>query len=518
MSSPACAMLTDLYQITITRAYFKEKRHNEPAVFDLFYREQPFGGSFAVFAGLEEAVTILKNFHFTESDLDYLRTVPGLDMDEEFLKYLLTIDMSKLKVTAFPEGSIVFPREPLLRVEGPLGYCQLAETPLLNAINFPTLMTTNAMRFKLRAGNAKVMEFGLRRAQGPDGAISASRYSYIGGFDSTSNVLAGKRYGIPVAGTVAHSFVSSFTSLSQLESTKIAHKQTGEMVDLLEFARQVLKEMSFDTAESELAAFLAQAMAYPNTFMGLVDTYNTLKSGVPNFLAVAYGLDRAGYRAIGVRLDSGDLAVLSKQVRVMFVEFGKKYGIEYAAKFNITASDNINEGELERLEREGHEIDAFGIGTHLVTCQRQPALGGVYKLVEIMGKARVKVSNCIDKVTLPGKKEIWRLYDDNGKEIGDLLTMADEEVAPGEISGFEVYPGSKPITVKAAEARRMLVSAWEDGVGHVEGVQQVRERVLRARETFNQDVMSVKNEKLYCVMVSNRLHELLESLMGAVKF
>ena len=516
--SPACAMLTDLYQITITRSYFKEKRHEEPACFDLFYREQPFCGSFAIFAGLEEAITVMKEFRFSDPQLDYLKSVPGLQMDEAFLEYLRNIDMSKLKITAFPEGSVVFPREPLLRIEGPLGLCQLAETPLLNAINFPTLMTTNAMRFKLRAGNAIVMEFGLRRAQGPDGALSASRYSYVGGFDSTSNVLAGMMYGIPVAGTVAHSFISSFTSLKQLDTTKIAHKETGAPVDLLECAQRALKQMGCETTESELAAFLAQAMSYPNAFMGLVDTYSTLKSGVPNFLAVAYGLHEAGYKAIGVRLDSGDLATLSKQVRQLFVDFSKKFGIEYAAKFNITASDSINEDELERLAREGHEINAFGIGTHLVTCQRQPALGGVYKLVEIMGQPRVKVSNCLDKATLPAKKDILRLYDDTGKEIADLLVMAGETVEPGEISGFEVYPDSKPVTVKAAQVKPMLVTAWENGVAHVDSVQQARERVINARKTFNPDIMSVTNDKLYSVMVSKKLHDLLMSLMSAVKF
>ena len=513
--SPMCAMLTDLYQITIARAYFREGRQDEPAVFDLFYREQPFGGTFAIFAGLEEAITLVKDFHFSEPQLDYLRSVSSLQVDDAFIDYLRNIDMRKLKITAFPEGSVVFPREPLLRIEGPIGYCQLIETPLLNGINFPTLMTTNAMRFRIRAGkNAKLMEFGLRRAQGPDGALNASRYSYVGGFDSTSNVLAGMLFGIPVAGTVAHSYVSSFTSVSQLKTTKIAHKETGEMVDLWEHAQKVLTDMDWKTNQSELAAFVSQAISYPTNFLALVDTYGSLKSGVPNFLAVSYGLHQAGYRGLGVRLDSGDLSVLSKQVRQLFVQFAEHYKIDYAAKFNITASDNINEDELMRLEKEGHEIDSYGIGTHLVTCQKQPALGGVYKLVEILGKPRVKVSNNVDKSTLPAKKDIYRLYDETGMEIADLLTIAGETVEAGEISGFQVYPDSKPITIKAAEAKPVLMVVWENGKCHVDGVHEVRERVMNAMHTFNPHVMAVKDEKPYCVMISQKLHKLLTDLIA----
>lgn len=508
-------MLTDLYQLTIARAYFREGRQDEPAVFDLFYREQPFGGTFALFAGLEEAITLVKDFRFSEEQLAYLKAVPSLDADDAFIDYLRNIDMRKVTITAFPEGSVVFPREPLLRVEGPLGYCQLVETPLLNSVNFPTLMTTNAMRFRLHAGNAKLMEFGLRRAQGPDGAVNASRYSYVGSFDSTSNVLAGMIYGIPVAGTVAHSFVSSFTSVDQLKTTKLAHKDTGEMVDIWECAQKVLKEMEFTTNQSELAAFVSQAVSYPTNFLALVDTYGSLKSGVPNFMAVAYGLHQAGYRGLGVRLDSGDLSSLSKEVRKLFVRFAEQYKIPYAAEFNITASDNINEDELMRLNREGHEINSYGIGTHLVTCQKQPALGGVYKLVEIMGQPRVKVSNNVDKSTLPAKKDIYRLYDESGAEIADLLTISGESVEPGEISAFQVYPESKPVTVKAAQAKPMLIKVWEGGTVRTDNVHEVRARVIKAKETFNPSVFAVTNEKPYSVIISTKLHKLLCDLIAA---
>ena len=507
------SMLTDFYQITITQAYFREGRQDEYAVFDLFYRTQPFKGTFAVFGGLAEAVDIVKNYKFTEDDLEYIRgNLPGCS--DEFIDYLRNIDMKKLKITALPEGTIVFPREPLMRIEGPISYCQLIETPLLNAINFPTLMTTNAHRFRLHAGpEAKLMEFGLRRAQGPNGAMAATRYSFAGGFDSTSNVLAGKQFGIPIAGTVAHSFVTSFVSIDQLKTRKIAHKETGELIDLYDAAKEAIAKMNYTTNESELISFISQALTYPNNFLALVDTYDTLKSGVPNFLAVSYGLHKAGYKGAGIRLDSGDLVMLSKATRAMFIEFGKVFDIPYAAKFCITASNDINEDQLIKLKTEGHEINAYGIGTHLVTCQRQPALGGVYKLVEIDNVPRVKLSNSLEKTTLPGKKDLYRLYDENKKVVADLMTVKDEVPEVGEISGFMVYPEAKKFSVKCASAESLYVSVWENGEAHVDDVKVVRERVMNSKTTFDPDVVAVENEKKYPVLISEKLNALLQELM-----
>jgi nicotinate phosphoribosyltransferase len=513
MAASVTAMLTDFYQITIALGYFHQGRQDEPACFDLFYRTQPFKGSFAIFAGLAEAIEFVSTFKFSDADLAYIaQNLPGAP--PTFIEYLKNIDMKKVKITAFREGAVVFPREPLLRVEGPIAYCQLLETPLLNAINFPTLMTTNALRFRLHAKDAVLMEFGLRRAQGPHGAMAASRYSFIGGFNGTSNVLAGQKYGIPISGTVAHSFIMSFSSLSQLKTRTIPHAQTGALIDLWEIAKRVLQEGGVHSTESELISFVAQAQTFPGNFLALVDSYDTLKSGIPNFLAVCYALDKAGYRGKGVRLDSGDLAELSKAVRKMYIDFANKYKIEYIKNLIICASNDINEEELIRLARENHECNSFGIGTHLVTCQKQPALGGVYKLVEISGVPRVKVSNSLDKSSLPAKKLAFRLYDASGKEAADLLTEESEGIpAPGRIPGVVVYPTSgAEVVIDAARVEPLLVPAWDGGVAHVDDITTVRQRVLQARTSFNRDVLTVDRQKLYTVLVSKQLFRTLSAL------
>jgi nicotinate phosphoribosyltransferase len=511
-------MLTDFYQITIAMGYFHQGRQDEPACFDLFYRTQPFKGSFAIFAGLEEAIEFVSTFKFSEPELTYIAAnLPNAP--PSFIQYLREIDMKKVTITAFREGTVVFPREPLLRVEGPLAYCQLLETTLLNSINFPTLMATNALRFRLHAQTAVLLEFGLRRAQGPHGAMAASRYSYIGGFNGTSNVLAGHKYGIPISGTVAHSFVMSFSSLDQLRTTALPHATTGAPIDLWAIGREVLSECGFRSTEAELIAFIAQAQTFPNNFLALVDSYDTLKSGIPNFLAVSYGLEKAGYRGKGVRLDSGDLAELSKGVRQMYIAFGEKYKLEYAKSFIICASNDINEEELIRLAREHHECNSFGIGTHLVTCQKQPALGGVYKLVEIMGTPRVKVSNSIEKSSLPAKKRVYRLYDAAGKQVADLIAEEAEGVPePGVVKGVQVYPagagaGAGELSIDVARIEPLLIPAWEGGVAHVDGIPVVRQRVLDQKATFDPQVLAVVEPKLYKVVISQQLFRTLDGLI-----
>jgi nicotinate phosphoribosyltransferase len=286
---------------------------------------------------------------------------------------------------------VVFPRLPLLRIEGPIIKTQLLETTLLTLVNFASLVTTNATRFRATTGpDKKFQEFGLRRAQGPDGGLSASKYCYLGGFDGTSNVLAGKLYGIPLKGTHAHAYVSSYNSIDDLKIRDLRDQITGESRPFTQLCLQyldelgpVLKFIPEEANKGELAAFISYAIAFPTSFLALVDTYDVLKSGVPNFLAVARALHECNYQATGLRLDSGDLAYLSLEVRARFVQTADMYNIPYIKEFNIVASNDINEHTLISLEKQEHAIDTFGIGTHLVTCQKQPALGCVYKLVEV---------------------------------------------------------------------------------------------------------------------------------------
>lgn len=325
-------LLTDMYQITMAYAYFNDGRQNDPSVFDMFFRKNPFKGEYTIFAGLEEAIRHISSFKFTKDQIDYIREqLPHAE--EGFFEYLAGLNCDAVKVYAIPEGSVVFPRTPVMRIEGPLGVCQLLETTLLNACNFASLIATNARRMRQAADaqaglprrqgevepqtkRKSLLEFGLRRAQGPDGAMSASRYAYIGGFDGTSNVLAGKEYSIPISGTHAHSFVTSYTDFSDLKTTEL------DGVDLVKRAQHYQRELGYGaTNASELAAFIAYAIAFPKRFLALVDTYDTLNSGVPNFICVALSLKELGYQPLGIRLDSGDLAYLSKEARVFFSEW-----------------------------------------------------------------------------------------------------------------------------------------------------------------------------------------------------
>lgn len=416
-------MLTDLYQLTMAYAYWKCGRHNDNAVFDLFFRENPFGGEFTIFAGLEEVLRFVENFSFTNEQIAYLKKImPGCD--RKFFEWLQKVDCSEVTIHAIPEGTVVFPREPLLRVEGPLAVAQLLETTLLNLVNFPSLVATNAARMRLAAGKEKtLLEFGTRRAQGPNGAISASIYSNLGGFDGTSNVLAGQLFDIPVKGTHAHAYVQSFSSLKSLEEKIRLKGKDGKQHDFVKMVLEIKRKLGYKTHEGELAAFIAYAHAFPKSFLALVDTYNTIGSGIPNFICVALALHKLGYKPVGIRLDSGDLAKFSKEARKMFRNIDRRFRDEKPgfAKLVIVASNDITEEILWSLKLQGHEIDTFGIGTHLATCKRQPALGCVYKLVEINALPCIKISEEDVKITIPGKKKVFRLYGEDRLPVIDLM-------------------------------------------------------------------------------------------------
>lgn len=558
-------MLTDLYQLTMLYAYWKSGKHEDMAVFDVFYRKNPFGGEYAVFAGLDDVLEYIANFRFSPQDLDFLQNGKDISLEAleaefesrlangyikrqddgylelvedygvlrrwekveyptqtkhinsplshaepEFFEWLARLDCSKVKVTAISEGTIVFPKIPLISFEGPLGITQLLETATLNLINFATLITTNAARYRVAAGLDKtLLEFGLRRAQGPDGGMSASRYAYLGGFDGTSNVLASQLFDIPMRGTHAHAFVQSFTSL-------------GEVSDR-EFLRSVLHFRSVlgfeDTNDGELAAFCNYALAFPNGFLALVDTYDTLKSGVPNFLCVAAALDKLGHRAVGIRLDSGDLAYLSRQSRKLFEDVAEKLGIRYLEDAAIAASNDIDEETLHSLNQEGHEIDIFGIGTHLVTCWSQAALGAVDKLVEINGVPRIKLSNEVGKITIPGRKDVYRLYDHLDRPVVDLMTGVEED--PPE-EGKRVlcrhpFDETKRVIVIPYRVEELRDIVWD------RGQQTQASRTLREKRQYmldhlagmRQDHLRAVNPTPYKVSVSAALYDRMHQLWQA---
>jgi len=522
-------LLTDLYQITMAYAYWKSGKINDIATFDLFFRKNPFKGEFTIFAGLSDCLKFLENFHYSDSDIKYLRTVLPPSVEEEFYEFLSQLTPRDVTVHALSEGSVCFPRVPLLRIHGPLIVVQLLETTFLTLVNYASLVTTNAARYRIAAGkNIKLLEFGLRRAQGPDGGLSASKYSYLGGFDGTSNVLAGKLFHIPVKGTHAHAFVSSFTGIDELSSRKLksanSDNNEGEtdedFVSRCEKWRQELGQtlniLVSESSDGELAAFISYAVAFPEGFLALIDTYDVIRSGLLNFCAVALALHDLGYRALGVRIDSGDLAYLSRIVKETFLAVAVKYDIEWFGNMHIVASNDINEETILSLNEQGHMISSFGIGTHLVTCQRQPALGCVFKLVEVNGKPKIKLSQDVEKVTMPGQKEAFRLYSSDGHALIDLLQRPGE--TPPQVGKRVLcrhpFEESKRSYALPTKVENLYSPVWANGkiATNMPDLEQIKENVQRSLTALRQDHKRSLNPTPYKVGVSNDLYHFIHDL------
>ena len=411
---------TDLYQINMMQTYWELGRADLHAVFECYFREMPFNHGYAVFAGLERLVNYLENLTFNDSDIAYLR---GLEVyPEGFLEYLQNFEF-KATVRSAREGELVFANEPLIQVEGPLAHCQLVETALLNMVNFQTLIATKAARIKSVIGEDPLLEFGTRRAQELDAAVWGTRAAYIGGADATSNVRAGKIFGIPASGTHAHSLVQSYGN--------------------------------------DYEAFMAYAKTHKDCVF-LVDTYDTLKSGVPSAIRVAKELgDKINFQ--GVRIDSGDMAYISKRVREQLDAAG-------FTEAKIYASNDLDEATILNLKMQKAKIDVWGVGTKLITAYYQPALGAVFKLVSIEddeGKMMdtIKLSSNAEKVTTPGKKQVWRITRNfDGKSEGDYVTLWDEDPREEEAI-FMFHPVHTFInkTVRDFTARPVLQDIFIEG-------------------------------------------------------
>ncbi|MEX0684870.1 MAG: nicotinate phosphoribosyltransferase [Balneolales bacterium] len=406
------ATYTDQYQLTMAQVYYLKGHKEERAVFDYFFRKLPFNGGYAVFAGLEDLLSVLENLRFSDEDMEYLHS---LDFDPEFLDYLKTFKF-KGNIYSSREGDLIFPTRPVLQVEANIIEAQIIETLLLNILNFQTLIATKANRMRFTAGTRKLLDFGLRRAQGP-GGYYASRAAVIGGFDSTSNVKAGLDYDIPVSGTMAHSFIQSY--------------------------------------DDELEAFRHFAEQWPKNCVLLVDTYDTLNSGVSNAITVAREMKSRGEQLKAIRLDSGDLAYLSKQSRSMLDEAGFEH-------VKIAASNQIDEHIIKSLLDQKAPIDLFGIGTSLVTGKPDAALDGVYKLAFSRGKPRIKLSENITKTTLPHLKQVFRILADKQSMFGaEVITMADENKVQNMHHPFEPY---KSLSLEGFIQEPLLHKVMENGV------------------------------------------------------
>ncbi|XP_038616465.1 nicotinate phosphoribosyltransferase [Tachyglossus aculeatus] len=511
-------LLTDLYQVTMAYGYWRAGRAQEQAHFDLFFRRCPFGGGFALAAGLRDCLRFLRRFRLRDPDIDYLASVLPPDTDPAFFDYLRGLDTSGVTVWALPEGSVAFPMVPLLQVSGPLPVVQLLETTLLCLVNYASLVATNAARLRLIAGPEKrLLEMGLRRAQGPDGGLSASIYSYLGGFDATSNVLAGQLCGIPVAGTLAHSFVTSFSGQEQLPTGALAPGDLSAQAETwLTRVCEHLGRQVKDAHPGERAAFVAYALAFPRAFQGLLDSYSVMRSGLPNFLAVALALADLGYRAIGVRLDSGDLIGQAQEIRRVFQNCAAHFQVPWLEFISIAVSNNVDEALLAQLAQKGSEVNLIGIGTNVVTCPLQPSLGCVYKLVTVGGQPRLKLSEEEEKRTLPGCKAAYRLGGPDGALLMDLLTLA-EEPPPQAGQELRVWPlgsGQESRTLTPATVETLHRLYFQRGQ-ECESLPTLTEARALAQESLSRLSSAHKRREApepYQVALSEKLHALLESL------
>ena len=470
-------LLADFYELSMMQGYFVSNAR-ERAVFDMFFRRQPFQGGFSVFAGLEDALSYLSSLAFAPEELSYLESLGSFRRD--FLDFLASFRF-RGDVYAMEEGEIVFPNEPLLRVHGSLMESQLVESALLNTLNFQTLIATKATRICLSAQRRPVIEFGLRRAQGVDGALSAARAAFIGGASSTSNTLAGKRYGIPVKGTMAHSWIMSFPN--------------------------------------EREAFERYAEIYPDGCILLIDTYDTLGSGIENAIAVGRKLAEAGQKGFGVRLDSGDLEYMSKKVRERLDAAGLKDA-------RIVVSNELDEHIISQLVARGAPIDVWGVGTQLVTGGGDPALTGVYKMsAKQTGGAddprspwvpAIKVSNNPEKTTNPGIKQVWRFSSAEGSPLADLVCLEEEEVSPGLPYVFH-HPGDyRSFRLEGyADIRPLLSPVMKDGkkLNSPPQLADIQNRVIRNLKRLDDTYKRLINPHVYKVSLSPRLKELKQTLI-----
>jgi len=470
------SLLTDLYQLTMAYGYWKSGKAEQEAVFNLYFRKHPFQGGFTIACGLSSVIDYLNEYRIDEEDLRYVGSLTGSDgkalFEGEFLDYLRNMEF-KCNVDAIPEGTVVFPNEPLLRIQGPVLQCQLLETPLLNLINFQSLIATKAARMRLVAKDDALLEFGLRRAQGPDGGMTASRAAYIGGFDATSNVLAGKLYGIPVKGTHAHSWV-----------------------------------MSFDT---ELESFETYAEHMPNNVTLLVDTYDSIQ-GVKNAIIVGRQLRERGYELGGIRLDSGDLAYLSIEARKLLDEAGFE-------KTNIVASNDLDEYLMDSLKIQGAKINVWGIGTKLVTAYDQPALGGVFKLAAIRNSAgaweyKLKLSEQLIKVSTPGIQQVRRFKDSKGF-ISDMIFNIETPII-GKSTMVDPYDFTKTRSFsETITFEDLLVPIFAKGllIYQLPSIHETRNRVEQQLANFHKGIKRFVNPHTYPVGLEKELFDMKTALI-----
>ncbi|MCM1007652.1 MAG: nicotinate phosphoribosyltransferase [Ruminococcus flavefaciens] len=474
MNNRNLTMLVDFYELTMANGFFENGRGNETAYFDMFFRKVPDNAGYAVMAGVQQVIEYLNSLEFTAEDIEYLRSKNMFC--EDFLEYLKKFHF-ECDVWAIPEGTPIFPNEPLITVKGPAIQAQFIETMILLTVNHQSLIATKANRIVEAAQGRPVMEFGSRRAQGYDGAIYGARAAYIGGCAGTACAISDRDFGVSALGTMAHSWIQLFPT--------------------------------------ELEAFRAYAKVYPDSCTLLIDTYSVLKSGVPNAITVFKELEEQGHKGFGVRIDSGDIAYLSKKARKMFDESGLDY-------IKIVASNSLDEFIIRDLIVQGAKIDSFGVGERLVTSKSEPVFGGVYKLaaVEENGELipKIKISENIVKITNPSYKKVWRLFDnDSGKAIADVITLADEIIDDSKpYTIFDPEQTYKKTTLTDFTAKQLQVQIFEKGkcIYNSPDVETIKSYCREQLETIWDEVKRFENPHEYYVDLSQPLWELKNRLLS----
>lgn len=475
------SLYTDLYQLTMAQGYWQSGKESEQATFSMHFRNYPFAGGYAIACGLTQLAEIIDEYAFDESDIEYLRSIDapkgGKLFDEEFLAYLGTMKLS-VNIDAVKEGTVVFPNEPLVRVQGPIMQCQLIETALLNVVNFQTLVATKAARVCQAAKGAPVAEFGLRRAQGL-GGVWASRAAVVGGCASTSNVLAGKLFDIPVSGTHAHSWVMSF--------------------------------------DDELESFREYAKLFPNNCTLLVDTFD-VEQGIRNAITVGLEMRERGEELSAIRIDSGDLAWLSKMARRMLDEAG-------LPDVGIVLSNDLDEHTIKSILDEGAPVTAWGVGTKLATAYDQPSLGGVYKLSAVRDSSddawsdRLKVSESAAKTTIPGVLNVRRYFDDDGKIAGDMVFDVERGIGDGEVIVDPVDP-LRQKNLKGMDSIELLVPLTHDGhsvAGADCSAMDAQARARQQLQTLDETQLRMLNPHTYPVGFERTLHDRRSALVARMR-
>ena len=473
MTNRKLSLLMDFYELTMANGYFKDNKHMQIAVFDVFFRSIPDEGGYAVFAGLEQVISYIKQLSFDASEINFLRSKNLFD--EAFLDYLSNFKFTS-DVYAMKEGTPIFPKEPIVVVKGPIIECQLIETMLLLTINHQSLIATKASRIVYAAKGRAVLEFGARRANGYDASIYGARAAYIAGAVGSSNTYVEYMYDIPALGTMAHSYIQSY--------------------------------------DSEYEAFLAYAKTYPNQTVLLVDTYNTLKQGIPNAIKIHKEyLEPRGYRLKGIRLDSGDLTYLTKEARKMLDASG-------LSDVKITVSNSLDEYLIKELIHQGAQIDAFGVGERLVTARSEAVFGGVFKLSAIekdgVLEPKIKISDNVQKTTIPGFKQVYRFYDENGMAEADVITLFDEVI--DESKPYQLFDPSFPWKRKEIsnfKVRPLLIPIFEKGklVYDLPEIKDVRDYAKQEHQTLWPEVLRLEKPHEYYVDLSQDLWDLQQDLI-----